>query len=90
MTPWPTVDQYALHHRCYHCKACPGEPCRTPRGVPTRFHAPRLDAGVRHYHRDVGAAPWANERRPGRRYDSLPFATEFTSLVLVGDPEEGS
>jgi hypothetical protein len=90
MTPWPTVNEYAMHHRCAQCGALPGEGCTTPRGVPTRLHMRRQDAGVRHHRRDVAAAPWADERRPGRRYDSLPFAVEFTSLVLVGDPEEGT
>lgn len=37
-----------------------------------RLHAARLNAGSRHYSRDVGRAPWADERVPGRRYDSLP------------------
>ena len=36
-----------------------------------RMHAPRYDAGRRHYHRDVVAAPWAEDREPDRRYDSL-------------------
>jgi hypothetical protein len=36
-----------------------------------RMHAPRHDAGRRHYSRDVGRAPWAEDREPGRRYDSL-------------------
>lgn len=36
-----------------------------------RMHARRYDAGRRHYIRDVGRAPWAEDREPGRRYDSL-------------------
>ncbi len=35
------------------------------------LHAPRVDAGNRHYRRDVARAPWEEEREPGRRYDSL-------------------
>jgi hypothetical protein len=36
------------------------------------MHAARQDAGMRHYRRDVGNAPWPEEREPGGRYDSLP------------------
>lgn len=35
------------------------------------LHARRQDVGRHHYHRDVARAPWADEREPGRRYDSL-------------------
>jgi hypothetical protein len=35
------------------------------------MHATRVDAGSRHYDRDVGAAPWPEDREPGRRYDTL-------------------
>lgn len=36
-----------------------------------RMHGPRQDAGLRHYRRDVKAAPWSEDRELGRRYDSL-------------------
>lgn len=36
-----------------------------------RMHAARYDAGNRHRHRDIARAPWAEDREPGRRYDSL-------------------
>ncbi len=36
-----------------------------------RIHAARTDAGRRHYRRDVGNAPWSEDREPGRRYDTL-------------------
>lgn len=35
------------------------------------LHARRHDIGTRHYRRDVGNAPWRDEREPGKRYDSL-------------------
>jgi hypothetical protein len=35
------------------------------------MHATRQDAGIRHYQRDVGNAPWSEDREPGRRYDTL-------------------
>lgn len=35
------------------------------------IHAARHDVGRRHYRRDVGNAPWADEREPGQRYDTL-------------------
>lgn len=35
------------------------------------MHTTRQDAGNRHYQRDIGAAPWPEDREPGRRYDTL-------------------
>jgi hypothetical protein len=35
------------------------------------LHAVRVDAGNRHRTRDIGAAPWPEDREPGRRYDTL-------------------
>lgn len=85
-TPWPPLHAYALAHHCTTCKAGPGEQCDAPRkqaavdgsaasgvNVPEswRMHAARQGAGRRHYGRDVGSAPWAEDREPGRRYDSL-------------------
>ncbi|WP_446458631.1 zinc finger domain-containing protein [Streptomyces rochei] len=35
------------------------------------LHATRIDAGGRHRDRDVAAAPWPEDREPGRRYDTL-------------------
>jgi hypothetical protein len=85
-TPWPPLHAYALAHRCPACKARPGEQCNAPQkqaavdrstadgvSVPEswRLHTARQDAGRRHYGRDVARAPWAEDREPGRRYDSL-------------------
>jgi len=69
-TPWPSIEQYALAHRCPRCKANPGEPCiiRPGRGT---IHQPRQDAGIRHYDRDVVRAPEQEDRVPGQRYDTL-------------------
>lgn len=36
-----------------------------------RLHAARQHLGAAHHQRDIGNAPWADEREPGRRYDSL-------------------
>ncbi|NUS25062.1 MAG: hypothetical protein HOV92_12680 [Streptomyces sp.] len=35
------------------------------------MHATRTDAGGRHRDRDVAAAPWPEDREPGRWYDTL-------------------
>ncbi|WP_031227356.1 hypothetical protein [Streptomyces roseochromogenus] len=35
------------------------------------MHVTRGDAGNRHYGRDLAAAPWPEDREPGRRYDTL-------------------
>jgi hypothetical protein len=37
---------------------------------------PRLDAGARHYRRDVARAPWPEDRFVGRRYDTLSQESE--------------
>jgi hypothetical protein len=34
-------------------------------------HAPRIDAASRHYARDVGKAPWFEDREPGRCYCTI-------------------
>ncbi|MGW6982367.1 hypothetical protein ACWGE1_23495 [Streptomyces sp. NPDC054932] len=39
-----------------------------------RMHAPRVDAAIRHYHRDIGRAPQPDARVPGQRYDTLHTA----------------
>lgn len=75
-TPWPPLEAYALAHRCPTCKAPTGEPCDAPRKAAAeepghRLHLTRQDAGARHYRKDVGDAPWPEERVPGQRYDSL-------------------
>lgn len=75
---WPTTDQYALARRCPRCHTAAGQECtwKQPRG--RRFHLARVDAGVRHYRRDVGAAPWREDREPGRCYctiDPCPMET---------------
>lgn len=36
-----------------------------------RLHATRQDAGSRHRARDIGKAPWPEDRVPGQRYDTL-------------------
>jgi hypothetical protein len=35
------------------------------------MHLQRSKAGVRHRARDIGAAPWPEERIPGARYDTV-------------------
>ncbi|OEJ21856.1 hypothetical protein AR457_39885 [Streptomyces agglomeratus] len=36
-----------------------------------RMHSTRQSAGSRHRSRDIGNAPWPEDRVPGRRYDTL-------------------
>ena len=69
---FPGLSVYALAHRCTTCGAAPGVPCTAPNKWPGVAHAARQDAGYRHYRRDVGKAPWPEDRVPGQRYDTLP------------------
>ncbi|MEV1054633.1 hypothetical protein [Streptomyces sp. NPDC049887] len=38
----------------------------------TLLHKIRQAAGATHRRQDIGAAPWAGDRIPGERYDTLP------------------
>lgn len=68
----PPMEAYTLARRCPRCHADPGEPCNYRGSRSTMYsHAPRITAGIRHYNRDVGRAPWPEDRESGRRYDSL-------------------
>lgn len=62
-----TMDEYTAAQKCPQCGASPGQPCDGRK----RFHAKRQDAGNRHYQRDVGNAPWPEDREPGRSYSTL-------------------
>ena len=68
-TPWPSIEEYALAHRCPTCRAPIGVECNAPRKLGS--HASRQNKGIHHYGRDVRRAPWPEYRVPGQRYDSL-------------------
>ncbi len=70
-TPWPSSEAYMLAHPCTRCGADIGQPCTAPNKADHPWHAARQDAGIRHYRRDVGRAPWPEDRVPGERYDTL-------------------
>ncbi|MEU3435454.1 hypothetical protein [Streptomyces sp. NPDC006863] len=38
----------------------------------TLLHKTRQQAGASHKRRDIGNAPWPEDREPGKRYDTLP------------------
>ena len=42
MTTWPSIEQYALAHRCPTCQAEPNQPCDAPRKA-GRPHVTRYD-----------------------------------------------
>jgi hypothetical protein len=73
---WPSHELYTLANRCPTCKAAPGVDCNAPNRARRqtrllRQHLTRQDAGARHHSRDVGAAPWPEDREPGRCYCTL-------------------
>ncbi|MFJ7019669.1 hypothetical protein ACIQUW_15075 [Streptomyces sp. NPDC101117] len=39
------------------------------------LHKTRQQAGAAHKRRDIGNAPWPEDREPGKRYDTLPKET---------------
>ena len=53
-----------LSERCPTCRAEPGVECnyKRPGG---RFRTTRQDLGIAHKNRDMGNAPWMEERVPG-------------------------
>lgn len=76
---------YVLAHRCPTCKAKPWNECNAPRKIAkanryppgsikpyNRQHITRIKLGNAHYLRDVGNAPWPEERRPGKCYSTIP------------------
>ncbi|MGW3352565.1 hypothetical protein ACWDA3_55530 [Nonomuraea rubra] len=95
---WPPPSAYALAHRCPTCKADAGTLCtaprktaraaRTRRDLVEQLHATRQAAGTRHRNRDIGNAPWPDEREPGRRYDTLgdQWQPDQPHLTLVPAP----
>ena len=60
-THWPPIDDYIAAHPCPNCKAAAYVPCTISRGTQ---HSTRQDRGIRHYSKDVGNAPWGEDRIP--------------------------
>jgi len=72
LTPWPGVEEYTIAQRCSQCGAEPGVRCISNTSKTVEFgHARRQDSGARHYRRDVGRAPWSEDRVPGASYDTI-------------------
>lgn len=73
MTKWfPPIEDYFLAHSCPRCGAQPWTPCDVRTGR-SRWHAPRMDRGINHKNRDIGKAPWVEDREPGRQYHSFSY-----------------
>ena len=79
---FPNLVEYTLDHRCPVCRAEPGEPCDAPNKISVAarhhdpdpihlLHAARQDRGIAHYRRDIGRAPWPEDRVPGVGYGTL-------------------
>ncbi|WP_308299835.1 hypothetical protein [Streptomyces sp. CJ_13] len=50
------------------------------------MHAERARAGLRHRSRDIGAAPWPEDRVPGTRYDTIDRGESPTAPVRLDRP----
>jgi len=70
-TRWPSTDDCALSIACPTCRAARGEPC-VIRSKHRHWHAPRVRRPARAHNRDLGRAPWPEDRIPGRSYSSIP------------------
>lgn len=68
----PHWDDYTLAHRCPRCGAAPWTECTVKAGT-RRFHVRREDVGNAHRNRDIGRAPWREDREPGQRYDTIDY-----------------
>jgi hypothetical protein len=73
-----SFEEYTMYEKCPQCKAQPGYPCVRRDTKDAFFHVSRGDKGNRHYNKDVGNAPWREDRIDGMCYSTLPhrvFAT---------------
>lgn len=75
----PLID-YVLCKPCPTCKARAWHDCDAPmkrsKANPVhRQHVRRQDRGAAHYYRDVGKAPWMDERTPGTKYHSIDYSS---------------
>jgi hypothetical protein len=88
VTTWPTAYEYTMAQTCPRCGASPGEVCVSPTPAKALHgHTVRQDAGARHYRRDVGKAPWPEDRVVGKRYDSLrPITPDGKNKPTKGAP----
>lgn len=73
----PLID-YVLSKPCPRCKAPAWQDCDAPAKRANtdpmhRQHVRRYDRGAAHYYRDVGNAPWSDERTPGTKYHSIDY-----------------
>lgn len=71
--PFPPLRVYALAQTCPTCAMPPNQPCLLTATYSDgrTSHLARSDVGNEHYQRDVAAAPWTEERQPGRCYCTI-------------------
>ena len=67
----PPLAQYVMGQICPVCGASPGQPCEMKRNKHRFCHHGRFDLGLRHRQRDIGKAPWPEERDPEVDYSTL-------------------
>ena len=73
-SPWAPCNaphKIATHRRANETRAQLGQPSETFE-VTDVSHVRRYNAGVAHRDRDIGNAPWTEDREPGRSYGTIP------------------
>lgn len=63
-----SIEDYVLSHNCPHCGAAAWTACTWDIDG---FHLARVDLGIAHRRKDIGSAPWPEDRVPGERYSSI-------------------
>lgn len=74
------IEDYIAAQTCPRCHAQPGQQCAGAHSATYArtggSHLPRVDRAIAHYNRDVGNAPWPDEREAARCYSTLPTTKE--------------
>lgn len=71
-TPCHAPHKIATYRRRDDLNARLGQPSLPPPRVTDVSHSQRYKAGIAHHLRDIGKAPWPEDREPGKCYGTIP------------------